>query len=758
MLPSACSAALSTDKSARQSSLPGIDENEPLSPEVTSQLSHSFLLSPSRSPSTFVGASSASTDSPGQTSMSDATGSQQVSRVPTPRETPLSGDLRSASDTLPGRAPPSNGRSPGASQPLEGTPGASIGAGKISASISPSSDVPEPSLRPGQHARLSQNVRMSRGWYGDLHSMDGSLWDTPASSSSGNQSSAQLSGHRAPVVPSPGSAMSSGDQQGQVSMERPRRPHSTSSSDEWLQKQAGSSSTSRNSSHHSSSSKSNPESLEDSHECNESMVSGDSNPSSQAASFAKAESVAMDRPTGGAEHDEQATGDVSPQCSSKPASSEAQSAGSVGMASLSAGVAPQMPSLSQASTAASQADESDHDDSVLSSVGQQGSGTTPVQTADGSTQSIDSYQVAAGAFLPRSASMDVEVGSLGGDWAQDAQTLGLSTPATHPASAETATQLASPSALAAPGAAAEGSAASLRQPDAEQKTHGVNTGASPSFGLELQARPVDSTDTPPTPQFQIPGRMAGSPQEQATPQMTMMGRAEHAPTAVPPQLLASHPSLESDAATPSPRVLPQPIQVAEAVTSKVQIPVGRLHADGPPQKPPHALPSAAPAEKTAGNAQAPAVSHAGDLMSPPTVCTPVMPRGHQFDKPRAASKRAADQVADQSLALEMAQHQANGRPAIGQLAAGNAPKAPSVFLTTPPPPTAPKVSSRTRKRSPRSSSSVADQPGGSLTAPQSLIGQIQGRPDSHLITLDAGAAAGVSNQQQNNKCEAVQSS
>ena len=598
----------------------------------------------------------------------------------------------------------------------------------------------EPSLRGGQHGRLSQNVRMSRGCYGDLHSMDGSLWDTSVTFSSDNQSSAQLSGHGAAVVPSPGSATSSGDQQGQVSMEQPRRPHSTSSSDEWLQKQAGSSSTSRNSSHHSSSSKSNPESPGGSHDSNGSRLTGDSVPSSQAASFAKAESVAMDRPTEGAEH---ATEDVSPQCSSKPASSEAQSTESVGVASLSAGVAPQMPSPSQASSADSQGTcqsaEPGHDSCVVSGLDQQGAGTAPVQTAEGSTQSNDSSQVAARAFLPRSASMDVEVGSLGGDWAQDAQTLGLGTPGTYATSAELATQLASPSATAPLGAAAEGSAISSNQSEVEQKPHESNTGTSPSFELECGARQADSGDTPSTPQFQIPGGMAGSPQEQATPQLTMLGRAAHAPTAVPLQSLASHPSIESDAATPLPRVLPQPIQVAEAVTSKVQIPVGRLHADGSSQKPPQVLPSAAQAQAAAARevVQAPDASHAGDLMSPPTVCTPVMPRGHPFDKPRAASKRAANQPAEPSLAMEMAQHPATGKPAIGQIAGGNASKAPSVFLTTPPPPTAPKVSSRTRKRSPRSSSSAADQPTASLTEPQSLVGQMQGKPDSHLVTLDA---------------------
>ncbi|KAK9833096.1 hypothetical protein WJX74_007069 [Apatococcus lobatus] len=732
------SSGVSADTSARPSSLPDISEDEPLSPGLASQLSQTLVSGPSSCPPEAGGASSATCASAQQTS-SSARRHQQGGISSTPPGSPVHEHPTPASDAPPKNTLSSTDHSPSASGSPDVMSEGTGGESEVPVSTPSASAMSEPNLHPGQHARLSQNVRMSRGCYGDIHSMDGSLWDTPASSSSGNQSTAQLGGHDdEPLVPTPGSAQSSGEHQGPIGMERPRRPHSTSSSDEWLRNQAGSSSTSRTNSHRSFSegSQGSDEAHPVSGESPVSVETSSSSPSSRAASSPEAQASAVSRHTASAVSDAQAESAMSPQ-----SSTEDQSAGSVGVASLSAGVASRLPSHSQTSSAASQEkvqqDRQEHGSSVLSSIQDHAIGS-PMQAVDGSVQSHGP----SGTCLPRSASMDVEVGSLGGDWAQDAQTLGLNPPDMQPHLDDRTQQPATPSAMPSSASAAEAivtnSSADIA---AQQLTPGYHAGASPSFELGFGAAQQQSEDIPPTPQFQAFGGSAGSPQEQATPQMSRFARVEHAPTAPPQQPLASYSSLESDAATPPPRVLPQPIQVAAAVTSKVQISMGRQQAEDLLQDQSRLRRSAAQSTATIGEIGA-AVPHAGDLMSPPMMCTPVMPRGHPSDKPKPASKRASNDGAEADTASGMAQQSGNGKPAIGQIAACNASKASSIFLTTPPPPTVPKVSSRTRKRSPRFRSSAATQPSGSAAEPpQGLIGQIQGVTPSMTQTQPSAQPA-----------------
>ena len=710
-------AGTSAGPSAQLSSLPDISETEPLSPEVSSRLSHGTPTNSQRRTSISQGDASLASRPPlaaessvighqlayedtaevltqetptqhgdlSSNRSASATGSGSISRHEDDSHIPASSTPYDAGalheDTSCGidiaELPEEDDQS--AAEVLEGSPAAG-------SSISE----PEPSM-----PAMPQNVRMSRGCYGAIESIDGSLWDPEASSDSQSEQggSLQSGGDEYGTPQSQACSQAAGDGQGPGSRHGHSRPHSTSSSDEWLQKQAGSSSTSsRHSSSHSSSHSSQaPHSGSPSGDSSLSFEASDCH--EQAAAHRAADASEASAGGGlihrGSDSDGQSSHVISPAGWLSASSSEGPSAGSAGVASLSAGMASQA-----ASPAASQ---SGRTPGASDATSQHSTGSTDsAASADHAHAPTGSIASMAVGSLPRSQSMDVEVGSLAGDWQQDASRLGLRTPG-----AACSDSQPPPASVSSP----EGSPA-VPCPSAlvpEQQTPAALLASSPSFvlggGNLSGASPIQQA----TPFLVLGcGRARGSsPEEQATPQFPLFGRPVQvsAPTAKQP--LLSAPESDDGWHTPPPRALPEPILVTEAVTSAVQVQTGGMPAEQGPVTTTHVpcLPQQASGVP----------DHAGDLMAPPVICTPVMPRAYP-PKARAASKRAAPGPSEPQAASRMGRS-SSGTPLGGIAAAAPAPKPTSVFLTTPPPPTAPKVSSRTRKRSPKPDSIVSQEPG-----------------------------------------------
>ncbi len=486
-------AGTSAGPSAQLSSLPDISETEPLSPEVSSRLSHGTPTNSQRRTSISQGDASLASRPP-LAAESSVIGHQlayeDTAEVLT-QETPTQhGDLssnRSASATgsgsigrheddshIPASSTPYDAGAlhedtscgmdvaelpeeddQSAAEVLEGSPAAG-------SSISE----PEPSM-----PAMPQNVRMSRGCYGAIESTDGSLWDPEASSDSQSEQggSLQSGGDEYGTPQSQACSQAAGDGQGPGSRHGHSRPHSTSSSDEWLQKQAGSSSTSsRHSSSHSSQA---PHSGSPSGDSSLSFEASDCH--EQAAAHRAADASEASAGGGlihrGSDNDGQSSHVISSAGGLSASSSEGPSAGSAGMASLSAGMA------SQAASPA--AFQSGRTPGASDGTSQHSTGSTDsAASADHAHTPTGSIASMAVGSLPRSQSMDVEVGSLAGDWQQDAGRLGLRTPG-----AACSDSQPSPASVSSP----EGSPA-VPCPSAlvpEQQTPAALLASSPSFVL-----------------------------------------------------------------------------------------------------------------------------------------------------------------------------------------------------------------------------------------------------------------------------------
>ncbi len=588
-------------------------------------------------------------------------------------------------------------------------------------------------VEPRLHA--ARNVRMSRGCYREPQPVDEPLWDFDDEVSSSDDQVSSRPGRDAYGIstsvdmadqahPEQRDAAEDEAAEGDQSPS-PQPPQSTSSSDEWMRKQAGSSSTSSWRSSRRSSSQGSPETYASSPNVSRAGSVGDSQqrslaqiPELEQISDASARlPLSSPQASGGGDPAGSLT---SSEREMSAASSREVSNGSIGVASLSAGIASQAASSGSVSDA--DISGTGNDQQEASSQKHEAPQAAVDRSVNEKQQSSETAECGmAMSSLPRSQSMDVEVGSLGGNWAEDAQALGLIASARQAQNAQDsppALQAASLAADTSPAGSAAAPPAASPEPEIEQLTPGYKTGASSSF-LQGELPPDGagaSTEPKATPPFNLLGDRAGSPLEQVTPQLMMFGKppkplAEAPPSAVP-QPLTTAPSLESDAATPPPKVAKEPIHIAEAVTSSVQVPRNVLQGTGGShQQAPRPAANAARAQNPAGSAQA------GDLMSPPMMYTPVMPRGQQLGKTKAASKRASASAAEPIAASDISHQPAAG---VGGVDAGHAPRPASVFLTTPPPPTAPKVSSRTRRRSPKYSSATA-----SGTSPVGTEGQTQ---------------------------------
>ena len=588
-------------------------------------------------------------------------------------------------------------------------------------------------VEPRLHA--VQNVRMSRGCYREPQPVDGPLWDFDDEASSSDD---QVSSHSDREAHSISKSADMPDQahpeqrdaaddepSGGDQSPSPQPPHSTSSSDEWMRKQAGSSSTSSWRSSRRSSSQGSPETYASSPNVSRAGSVGDSPQRSlpQIPEMEQIPDVSAKLPPSSPQasaEGAQAGSLTSSEREMSVDSSREVSNGSIGVASLSAGIASQAASTGSASDAVTSGTGNDQQEA--SSRKPEAPQAALGSSVDEEQQSLQTAEcgIAMG-NMPRSQSMDVEVGSLGGNWAEDAQTLGLAASARQAQDASDsppALQAASSAADTSPSRSAADPPAASFGPEIEQLAPGYKTGASSSFlqGELPSSGAGDSTEPQATPPFNLLGHRAGLPLEQVTPQLMMFGRPRKPLTEAPPpavsQPLITAPSLESDAATPLPKIAKEPIHIAEAVTSSVQVPMSVLQGTGSSQQQaPRPAAHVTRAQDPAGSAPA------GDLMSPPMIYTPVMPRRQQHGKAKAASKRTAASAAEPVAASEMSHQPAAG---VGRVDAGHAPRPASVFLTTPPPPTAPKVSSRTRRRSPKYTSSTA-----SGTAPVGTEGQTQ---------------------------------
>ena len=698
----------SSNPTAQHTPLLGISDSEALSPEVSSRLTHSLASTACASPST--DADSCTDPGPSQLSGADSLSmrSQQIANDESEMSMPASQvDFGQDMSEESREAAQLAAQSPWNAEPVEDLASDMEPSPAGAASQGSLLDMIEPRLQ------ATQNVRMSRGDLRGQHRADDPSWDLDEASSSGDHSSPHSGNNASAAVDCAESDNGNSHESKVVANTSSPHAHSTSSSDEWLQKQAGSSSTSsRHSSchcsavSHDSSCGTSKDSAGDSHD----NVSCTGSHASEKMSHEPEEPCS----TLQASADEGQTGTIaSPDREVSNESGKEPSTGSAGVASLSAGIASQAASPSSASDA----------DSNRAAIAEVEKGTGQDQ------QNMDnSAGGSALSKLPRSQFLDVEVGSLAGSWAQDAQTLGLGTVAMQAdASSDNSCALAFAAASGpAAAAAAASSAAITPEPEMDQLTPGYKTGASSSFlqGDAASNGAEGSMESQATPQFNLAGNRVAPSEGDATPQLMLFGRPPQppaqAPSVGPFQALMTAPSLESDAATPPPRMTPQPIPILQAVTSGVQVPLRPDQgATGKTVQP------SRPAANQIGAQDASGIASTGDLMSPPLMCTPVMPRGQLPGKTKAASKRAPAPATEPIASEPNTASIQSQRPAawVGEVAAASVPRPTNVFLTTPPPPTAPKVSSRTRKRSPKPASSSIPAPTGSAMAGPTAAGE-----------------------------------